>query len=172
MTTLIPEPESADLPQDESPDVEQPKSGGDFDPEFPGSTPDAPYGFKDNGEPYKRRPKGHGKSAGTSVRKMPASESLARTAAGVLASANVLVGLSLSAFGLTQTAESIGKANADFETMAYNALLNDPALCRKILSAGATGGKTQLALAYASLAMAIFPAAKADIQERKALENA
>lgn len=43
----------------EPPDDES-AGDGPFDPEFPGSTPDAPYGFTQAGKPRKRRPNGSG----------------------------------------------------------------------------------------------------------------
>lgn len=160
---VLPPVEEADIPADESPDIEV-SSTGDFDPDYPGSTPDAPYGFKPNGEPYKRRPNKSGTRASSGVTKSPANDSLARSAAGVLSTMNILVGMSISAFGMTQTSESIVEANKRFEVMAVDALRNDPALCRKILSAGTSSGKAQLAMAYGTLALAVFPAAKNDVQ--------
>lgn len=162
---VLPPAEEADIPQDETPDIEV-SSTGDFDPDYPGSTADAPYGFKPNGEPYKRRPNKSGSRASSSggVTKSPANDSLARSAAGVLSTMNILVGMSVSAFGMTQTSESIVEANKRFEVMAVDALRNDPALCRKILSAGTSSGKAQLVMAYGTLALAVFPAAKNDVQ--------
>ena len=156
--------------RDDPPPFENP--GGDFDPEYPGSTPEAPYGFKDDGTPYRRRPKGTAKKGNASVaRKGVASDSLARSAASLLAQMNTLTGFSLAAFGLNETAESIAEANKRFEEMAYGALLNDPALCKKILSAGTNSGAAQLTMAYVTLALSIFPAARNDIK-RKRLNDA
>lgn len=145
------------------------------DPEYPGSTPDAPYGFKDNGEPYKRRPyaprTSSGKSRSTSGK---SNDALASSAARMLCQINSLVGMSLTVFGMPQTAMDIEKANSDFETMATESLRTDPALCRKILSAGATSGRTGLTIAYIYLAGSAFPSARSELQAKrreKDLEN-
>lgn len=142
---------------------------GDYDPEFPGSTPEAPYGFKDNGEPYKRRPKGSG-NTGTkkSATRMPASESSARAAAGLLGRLNLLVSFAVASAGMPQTSEAITESNNQFVEMAYESLLTDPALCKKILGAGATSGKAGLVMAYSMLAMSILPAAKSEVTEARA----
>lgn len=163
------EPVVIDRPPDEPPDDPPPfDTGGDFDPEYPGSTPEAPYGFKDDGTPYRRRPKGTAKKSGKSApRNSVASDVLARSAAGLLAQMNTLTGFSLAAFGLNETAESIVEANKRFEEMAYGALLNDPALCKKILSAGTNSGAAQLTMAYVTLALSIFPAARNDIKRKR-----
>lgn len=167
---VLTERPSEDDDRDDIPPLENPT--GDYDPEYPGSTPEAPYGFKDDGTPYRRRPKGTAKKSGSSTpRKAPASDSLARSAAGLLAQMNTLTGFSLAAFGFNETSESIVEANKRFEEMAYSALLNDPALCKRILSAGTNSGAAQLTLAYVALGLAVFPAAKNDIK-RKRQDNA
>src|SRR3954469_24269375 len=140
----------ADIPADEIPPLDN--GTGDYDPQYPGSTEDAPYGFKPDGTPYKRRPKGTGGSntggKASNAGRMPASDIQARTAANLLANGNALIGASLAIFGLTQTTEQLAAANEQFKELAYEALLHDPALCKKILSTGATGGKMGLTLAY------------------------
>lgn len=155
-----------DIEPDEAPDF---GNAGSFDPEYPGSTPEAPYGYKEDGTPYKRRPRGSGKSSGKSPtkRKTAASEPLARSAAGLLAQMNTLTGFSLAAFGFNETSESIAKANERFEDMAYGALLNNPDLCKKILSAGTNSSTAQLSMAYVTLALAIFPSARNDIKRKR-----
>lgn len=156
MTTPIQE---TDMP-DETPPLE----GQAYNPVYPGSTADAPYGYKPDGEPYKRRPKGTaGGSSPTSPRRMPATESQARVAAELLARLNSLVAMSLYASGLPLTSEALNTANDGFREMAYQALLTDPALCRLILGAGATSGKAGLIMAYTMLGLAVAPAAKTEI---------
>lgn len=158
--------ESVSIPQDETPPIE----GQDYDPEYPGSTPDAPYGYKPDGTPYKRRPKGtanRGASAG-GVRRMPATEAQAAAAAGMLAKMNQLIGIGFMAAGMTETALAIQSSNSQFESMAKEALLTDPALCKKILGAGATSGKAGLIMAYSMLGVSIFPSAKSEIQQKRA----
>lgn len=119
-----------------------------------------------------RKPKfcdDHKKSASKStVKRSAASESQARAAAGLLAKINSMLGIGLMSFGMPMTAETLIKANEDFENMAYEALLNDPALCRKILSAGATSGKAGLVMAYGMLGVSVVPAAMLDIKARRA----
>lgn len=175
MTTLdisrVPIPDELPVPDDETPPVENPT--GDFDPSYPGSTSEAPYGFRDDGTPYKRH---HGKRGGSprssSGKVSTRNETQARTAAALLAQMNLIVVMALQASNLDKTAASIAESNAMFEQMAFNALATDPALCRKILGAGAVSGKAGLIMAYAVLGVSAVPAIRTEIQERKAaLEN-
>jgi hypothetical protein len=161
----------ADIP-DETPPWEPSdvKGSPDFDPEFPGSTADAPFGYLANGQPRKRRPNGSGPAPSggtTSVRKHAANPGTAKSAAGLLARLNLLVGLALHTSGLENTAEELKRANATFEELAYEALLADPQLCKKILGAGATSGKAGLVMAYTVLGVSIAPAARTEIIERR-----
>lgn len=135
-----------------------------YNPEYPDSTPEAPYGYFPDGRPRKRRPKGTAKNAS---KRSAASESQARAAAGMLAKVNSLVGTSLMLFGMPMTATQIENANEQFEVFAYEALLSDPALCRKILSAGANSGKAGLAMAYAMLGLSVAPTAFMEIKARR-----
>lgn len=161
---LSPEFRTVDLPQDEKPAID----GVPFDPRYPGSTADAPYGFKPNGEPYKRHHSGNGGSkGGKSVRNMPASDVQARSAAGVLATANKLLGMALLPI-LPATAVAIVDGNEQFEEMAFQALLSDPALCKKILSAGTSSGKAQLFMAYGAFGMSVAPTALAEVKAKRA----
>jgi len=160
------------IPRDETPTFVPPESGRDspFDPEFPGSTSDAPFGFKADGTPRKRRPNGSGPattSAGPRVGRMPTSPTVAKSAAGLLARLNLLIGLALHTGGLEETAGALRDANQQFEELAYEALLADPQLAKKILGAGATGGKTGLIVAYSMLGVAIVPTARTEIIERR-----
>lgn len=149
---------------------------GDFDPDFPGSTPEAPYGFftegPNAGQPRKRRPKGFGKGT-PSGHKMPATDRQAESAASLLARLNSLVGVALTFAGMPMSALALEKNNDQFREMAKDALLADPQLCKKILSTGATGGKTGLAVAYLMLGVQTFPAMKAEYRENhpQELEN-
>jgi len=157
----------ADSPQDTPP-----PTSGDYNPEYPGSTAEAPYGYKPDGTPYKRRPKGTGGASGSGTVKSPASDAQAKSAAYLLSRANVIVGISLAAFGMPMTTAALADANEDFEKMAYEALLTDPALCRKILSAGATSGKAGLVMAYASLGVSIMPAARDELRAKRLAKEA
>ncbi len=156
-------------PDDETPEFDT--SASDYDPDYPGSTPEAPYGFKEDGTPYKRRPKGSSGSSGKSAAaKAPskANEALATSAARALCQVNTLIGMSLTVFGMPKTAEDMEKANAQFEIMAKESLRTDPALCRKILSAGASSGRTGLLVAYMYLVGSAFPAARTELKARRA----
>lgn len=161
---------ATEIPKDVSP-VTDPGNTGDYDPDYPGSTPDAPYGFKDNGEPYKRRPNAGGtrktKSGGGSN-----NAANAHAAASMLARMNGFLGIGLASFGMPLSAAELAKANETFESMAYEALLSDPALCKKILSAGATSGKAGLILAYGMLTVSIAPAAMGELKDKRALRAA
>jgi len=160
----------ADIPDDESPEL---------DPAYtlPGDVPDpdAPYGRKADGTPYKRRPNGTRKSGSGNAKRMPASESLARSAAGLLATANKVIGVGFLTAGFPNTAMQITANNDQFEELAYQALLTDPALCKKILGAGATSGKAGLVIAYSMLIGTTIPTARNEIHEKRKsreLENA
>jgi len=151
---------------DEAPELE----GVPFDPQYPDSTPEAPYGFKPDGTPY-RRHHGRGRSSGKSSlggRRTPSSDASAQSAASLLARLNNLIGIGLHTAGLTKTATALMAGNETFETMAYEALLGDPQLCKKILSTGATSGKAGLVMAYSMLAVSVAPAVKEEISERRA----
>jgi hypothetical protein len=97
---------------------------------------------------------------------------MARSAAGLLARLNSLVAIGVMTAGMPGIARSINENNEQFEAMAYEALLADPALCKKILGAGATSGKAGLIMAYSMLAVSTLPAAKSEIQERRAIREA
>jgi hypothetical protein len=133
---------------------------GPYDPRYPDSTPDAPYGFKPDGTPYKRHHSGHGSRATGTRSNMPATEKQAATAAALLARLNTLFGFALTTAGMPESAATLAENNAMFESMAKEALETDPALCRKILSAGATSGKAGLIMAYVMLGAGTFPEMK------------
>lgn len=171
---------TTEIPQDTTPNVdstppmlEADNASAWFDPQYPYSTKEYPYGFFDNADgtpdfdrPRKRRPKGTG--GGSS--KNPASgkgSTNARSAAKMLAQMNMLLGMGLRTFGMPMTAEMLAQANTEFEAMAFDALSNDPALCRKILSAGAASGKTQLLMAYLALGVAVAPPAYMEIKAKR-----
>lgn len=154
--------DDAPMPQDSPPPTVS--ASGDYDPQYPGSTPEAPYGYKPDGTPYKRHHGGRGKSVSKNT---PATDKMARTAANLLARGNGLIGIGLMSFGLPLTAAAMAEANDTFEELAYQALLNDPELCKKILGAGAMSGKAGLILAYGSLGMSIAPAAMTEFKAKR-----
>lgn len=154
---------TAPVPQDIAPPTGD-EEAGPFIDLYPDSTPEAPYGRKPDGTPYKRHHGGHGKSPSTGAAKgsaMPAGRQ-AETAAALLARLNVLFGFALTTAGMPESAATLAENNAQFEAMAREALSADPALCRKILSAGATSGKAGLAMAYVMLGASTFPSMRAE----------
>lgn len=159
------------IPQDETPPTFDAVTG-DFDPDYPGSTQDHPYGFFPDGRPRKRRPHSRGSSASPSSTgpvsgRSKASESQARSAAALLAQMNVFVSGSVMLLGMPLTGQAINEANDQFRDMAYEALVMDPALCRKILSAGGSSGKAALIMAYGMLVMSIVPTGVMEIRAAK-----
>lgn len=172
------------VPQDIPPDLETfdgvvsgAESVGWFNPEYPHSTEEHPYGYFPDGrggydysKPRKRRPHGKRESTGdisTSAR----ADKTAKTAASMLARINTFVGLSLFAFGMETSRDALLSGNDTFEDMAYEALLTDPVLARKILSAGATSGKAQLAMAYVMLGGSVAPVAYSELKAKRAESN-
>lgn len=95
------------------------------------------------------------------------ADTTARSAAALLARLNSLVGMGLIAYGLPRTAVQIAEANETFQGLAYEALLNDPKLAKKIVSGGATSGKAGLLMAYGMLATSVGPAAFMEIKEQR-----
>lgn len=162
--------------QDEAPVVDSTESTGWFNPEYPHSTEDHPYGFfpmsatdpsPDFNRPRKRRPHNRSSSGTASVATSARADSTARTAAKMLSRMNGLVGMGLIALGMPTSGAAIADAQETFEEMAYEALQTDPALARKILSAGATSGKAQLTMAYVMMVGQVAPAAYSEIKERR-----
>lgn len=143
--------------------------GLDFDPEFPGSTPDAPYGFFDDGRPRKRRPKGSSSGGGKATGPGTKSVAAAAQAASLLARMNSLMCIGFKMANMPKSAESLEANNALFEVMARESLAADPQLCRKILSVGASSGKGGLALAYLMLGANIYPDMRDEYKETRAL---
>ena len=153
---------------DSMPDDIAPETTDDFTPGYPGSTSEAPYGYKPDGTAYKRRPRGSGGATlPSSGRRTAAKEQDARQAAALLAQVNLLISMSLFVSGFTATGESIQDANERFESMAYNSLLNDPILCKKLLSAGTAGGKAGLVMAYVIMLGAVIPPLRIELAIRK-----
>ena len=155
------------IPRDIGPSTDpEPITDTPYDPRYPDSTPEAPYGYKPDGTPYKRHHSGHGSKAGRAgSSNMPATEKQAATAAALLARLNTLFGLALTTAGMPESARTLAANNVMFESMAKEALETDPALCRKILSAGATSGKAGLIMAYVMLGAGTFPDMKAEYRQ-------
>lgn len=148
-----------------------------FSADYPYSTEEHPYGFFNlpNGEPdytrpRKRRPHGKRESTGA-VATSARADTSAKTAAAMLARLNTFVGLSLGVFGMDLTRDALLSGNDVFQDMAYEALLTDPALARKILSAGASSGKAQLTMAYVMLGGAIAPVGYGELKRKRAVPD-
>lgn len=149
-----------------------------YDPLFPFSTKEHPFGFfnKSDGspnfeKPRTRRPNKSRDSTPQSVGRTPTNPRNAEAAASVLARLNSLLGMGLGALGLQMTKEQLALANVEFETMAKEALLADPVLTKKILSVGASSGKAQLGIAYAMLGGAIAPVAMMEFKKNRVVEG-
>ncbi|HWV44403.1 MAG TPA: hypothetical protein VN039_00005, partial [Nitrospira sp.] len=112
MTSIL-DFKDVEIPEDNAPPVAMPEGASSYDPDFPGSTEEAPYGYKADGTPYKRRPNaGAGRPKGSGSKGVgKVGESQARAAAQLLGQLNSLVGMSLAAFGMPMTAGSIMEAN-------------------------------------------------------------
>ena len=168
----IPIGEFESEPEDFTPPIstEPEPASSDFDPEFPGSTPEAPYGYKPDGTPYKRRPNGAGPSTRKSdaAPRLVASNKSAEAAGALLANLNNLVSMAVAVAGMPMTAETMAKNNRQFEAMAVEALRADPALCRKILAAGQDSARAALTMAYLSFGASVIPVAWS---ERKVILN-
>lgn len=166
---------TAAIPPDVTPSTDPAPLGYEpFDPRYPDSTPEAPFGYKADGTPYTRHHGGKGSRGGNTSRgSMPATAKQAETAAALLARLNMLFGLALTVAGMPESAASLALNNDQFETMARQALETDPALCRRILSVGATSGKAGLIVAYTMLGVSTFPDMRREYRENhpKAIEE-
>jgi hypothetical protein len=95
------------------------------------------------------------------------NEQLAASASEILSKTNSLAMLAVMAFGMPLTASVIAEHNDEFKNNAYEALLLDPALCKKIM---ATGGKTAglaLFMAYGQLGMFVVPLAITEFKAKR-----
>jgi hypothetical protein len=137
---------------------------GPYSDLYPDSTPEAPYGYKPDGTPYKRHHGAGRKNGAVTGSNMPGAKQAA-TAAALLARMNVLFGIAFTAAGMPESARALADNNSDFESMARDALEADPALCKKILSVGATSGKAGLVMAYVMLGVNTYPAMRAEYRE-------
>ena len=131
---------------------------------------EAPYGRTKTGR-IRKRPVGSGtrtSSAGDS----PSGErnrKLAEQAAGVLGSIHDTMAMGAFSIGLRATPSAISTANEQFVSMATEALLNDPALCKSILRAGAKGGKGALIVIYGMFLIAVVPTAVLEVKTMRAV---
>lgn len=139
---------------------------------LPGASDDAPYGYKADGTPYKRRPNGTGRASGTRTSTGSRTDSKARQAAALLTQANDLVTFGVMAIGYGQTAAALSNANEGFADTAFEALRQDEALCNTILRAGTTSAKITLLIAYGMLAVNVAPTALAEVREKRAAKAA
>lgn len=175
MLGIVMNGDDEDLPDDFDPDEEMPDDDIDdsLKCKYPGCSNALVYSGRGRRPQFCPEHKAGGKkvtpeSLANKSRIKGTNEQLAAQAAAVLAKSNSLASLALLAFGMPLTATAIAEHNQQFEQNAYEALLLDPALCKKILS---TGGKTAgvaLFLAYGQLGMAFIPLAMREVKEKRA----
>lgn len=70
--------------------------------------------------------------------------------------------------GYEATAEAIRLTEEGFRERAYQALLRDPELAKRITQSGAMSGKLGLALAYFMLGTAVVPIAAMEMRQKRA----
>ena len=111
----------------------------------------------------------HKRGGSTTPRKnLGKNDVLAAQATEALCQMNSISAIGLMMFGLPTTASAINNAHDSFREQAYNALLTDPDLCRKILKGGTGSGKIALVIAYGMLGAAVVPVAHMEIKEKRA----
>lgn len=130
----------------------------------PADAEQAPYGYTKSGR-VRTRPLGTSKRGKSHT---PVTPERAHAAASVLARLNKIVGTGLFVAGFHRTVEELADANEAFETQAAEALLDDPELVSKILSAGASSAKVALLVAYGGLAIDIAPTLIQESREKRA----
>lgn len=113
----------------------------------------------------------HKPGASTKSRTPARANDTAALAASVLAQMNGYLGLGLMIFGLPLTATEINKANEQFRELAYEALLLDSKLSKRIVSAGGKSAGVALSMAYATLTVNVAPVAMQELKQRKASKN-
>lgn len=94
-------------------------------------------------------------------------EGTAALAASHLARLNGFLAMAMSSWGLPVTAQSVALANEEFQKLAYEALLADPVLAKKIAMGGAESGKAALIFAYGMFGLAVGPAAVMEIKQKR-----
>jgi hypothetical protein len=143
--------------------------GGDFNPEYPGSTKEAPYGFTREGKPRVRKPyrygDGQGGTTDNKAGRSPQNEKLAQQASDVLTTGVSIVGTIAMAVGFQRTAGAMA-ANIDgLAARNVAALQTDPALCRMILRAGPASARLVLVGSFAMFGFQVAPTAVAEWRE-------
>jgi hypothetical protein len=144
-----------------------------FIPQYPGATPEAPFGYFKNGNVRKRPPRG---SSSTAAPVGGSNEKLARQAVEMLSGYNTIIGMFAMLLGLPRTSAAIAEAEEGFREIAVPALTSDPKLCRRIIGAPTSAGMAGLAMAYAMLMAAVgtvaVPEFKAKRAEAQAVKDA
>lgn len=95
------------------------------------------------------------------------NETLAAQATEVLLQLNGVIAIGAMTFGLSDTASAIVAREEGFKEQVYQALLPDPALCRRILKVQGTGGILSLIAAYLMLGVAVAPVAAEEIRTKR-----
>lgn len=102
-----------------------------------------------------------------------ANDKLASQATSVLCGYNRIASISVDLFGMKETADAIWNGNDEFSNLAYEALLGDPVLAKRIASVTAgSPGMLGLVIAYAALGSSVAGVARAELAERKAVRKA
>lgn len=117
-----------------------------------------------------------GASRTTRVSTTGKNATLASQATDALVNINSLAAFGVGIVGYADTADAINDRQEAFRTQVYQALLSDPELCRSILTSGAQAGRVSLIVAYAMLAVGVFPTMRMEhvtlSAERKARREA
>lgn len=109
-----------------------------------------------------------GSTSTTGTRSKASNDKLAGDAVAVLTSSHEFLAIGALLAQLLQTSNAITKANETFATRAHAALVNDPALCRKIIAMGSKGGKAMLIGAYAAFIGSVVPVAVVEYRAMRA----
>ena len=102
----------------------------------------------------------------------PKNERLAAQATDALMQINGIAALICMLSSMPMTAEAINKAEDGLREQVKAALITDPDLCNKILSAGTHSAKISLVIAYGMFAATVAPVAVLEFRQNKALREA
>lgn len=95
------------------------------------------------------------------------NESLAASAADVLNGYNSIVTLGALAVGLPETASAMSSRQEPFRDQAFEALKQDPQLCKSIIGVGKGSALVGLIIAYAMLGAGVIPTAVAEVKDKR-----
>lgn len=109
-----------------------------------------------------------GATSSTGTRSKASNDKLAADAVAVLTSTHEYVAIAALLAQLLQTSNAITMANETFASRAHAALINDPAMCRRIIAMGSKGGKAMLIGAYAAFIGSVVPVAVVEYRALRA----